>query len=302
MQLILLGAAAGGGFPQWNCWCPTCRIARADPERARPRTQSSLAISADGRRWFLCNASPDVREQIARLPVDPPAGRRLVPVDGVIATDAELDHTLGLVLLREARALDLYATHAVRCTLERDSRLLPVARAFADVAVHEMPLDAPSELVYRDGAASGIAIEPFAVPGDAPRFAREELPGHTVGLLIRDAATGGVCAFVPGCGALDDALLDRLASAHVLLFDGTFFTDDEMPALGLSDRTAANMGHVPVSGRGGSLARLAGLPCRDKVYTHINNTNPMLVEHSPQRRTVERAGMMVGMDGMRFET
>lgn len=301
MHVILLGAAAGGGFPQWNCWCPTCRVARTEPHRARPRTQSSLAVSPDGTRWFLCNASPDVRDQIARLPSAPPATLRFVPVDGVIATDAELDHTLGLALLREARTLDLYVTRAVRQTLECDSRLLPVTGAFADIAVHELPLDAPVALEDRDGTPSGITIEAFAVPGDAPRFARAELPGHTVGLVIRDAASDGTCAFVPGCGALDDTLLERLARVHLLLFDGTFFTDDEMVALGLSDRTARAMGHLPISGRDGSLARLAGLPCREKVYTHINNTNPMLIEHSDERTTVERAGMAVGMDGMRFE-
>lgn len=301
MQLMLLGSAAGGGFPQWNCWCPTCRIARSAPERARSRTQSSLAVSADGLHWFLCNASPDVREQIARLPAEPSDAMRLVPVDGVIATDAELDHTLGLALLREARALDVYATRAVHETLECDSHLLPVIRAFADITVHELPLDGCTELTDREGRASGLVVEPFAVPGDAPRFARHERPGHTVGLTIRDTATGGSCAFVPGCGGFDDALFDRLARVDVLLFDGTFFTDDEMPALGLSDRTARAMGHVPVSGDDGSLARLAELPCREKVYTHINNTNPMLIDDSAQRAMVEAAGVRVGEDGMSCE-
>ncbi|HEX6964935.1 MAG TPA: pyrroloquinoline quinone biosynthesis protein PqqB [Gemmatimonadaceae bacterium] len=301
MHLILLGSAAGGGFPQWNCWCPTCRVARAEPARARPRTQSSLAISADGTHWFLCNASPDVREQLARLPGAPPDAMRYVPVDGVITTDAELDHTLGLALLREARALDLYATRAVHETLECDSRLLPVTRAFADITVRELPLDGCIELRARDGRATGLVVEPFAVPGDAPRFAQRERPGHTVGLTIRDGATGGSCAFVPGCGALDDALLDRLARTDVVLFDGTFFTDDEMTGLGLSDRTARAMGHVPISGADGTLTRLAELPCREKVYTHINNTNPMLIDDSPQRAIVEGAGVKVGSDGMRFE-
>ncbi|MDQ3809110.1 MAG: pyrroloquinoline quinone biosynthesis protein PqqB [Chloroflexota bacterium] len=297
---MLLGTAAGGGFPQWNCWCPTCRVARAEPGRARPRTQSSLAVSADGRRWFLCNASPDVREQLGYLPVDPPEGSRHVPVEGVVLTDAELDHSLGITLLREGRRLQLWATAAVVGTLERDSCILPVTRAFAQVDVLELPLENRAELRYRDGTGSGLTVEAFPVPGDPPRFAREDIPGHTVGLIIRDRASGGACAFVPGCGTLDSALLDRLREVQLLLFDGTFWSDDELIALEIGETRAVAMGHVPISGGGGSLARLAELPAFEKVYTHINNTNPVLLEDSPERTAVRRAGIQVGMDGMRF--
>ena len=300
MELMLLGTAAGGGFPQWNCWCPTCRVARAEPRRARPRTQSSLAASADGQRWFRCNASPDVREQLGRLPLEPPDGFRNVPVEGVVLTDAELDHTLGFALLREGRRLQLYATAAVLGTLERDSRILPVTGAFAQVEVVELPLEGPVELRYRDGSASGLTVEAFPVPGDPPRFAREDIPGHTVGLVIRDRAAGGSCAFVPGCGELDDALLAQLADVQLLLFDGTFWSDDELIALGIGQSRAVAMGHVPISGTGGSLAQLAELRSVEKVYTHINNTNPVLLEDSPERDAVRRAGIQVGMDGMWF--
>jgi pyrroloquinoline quinone biosynthesis protein B len=302
MQLILLGTAAGGGFPQWNCWCPSCRIARREPRRARPRTQSSAAVSADGSRWFLLNASPDVREQLAGLPVVAPESPRHSPIAGVVATDAELDHTLGIVLLREGRRLRLYLTCAVRQVLERDSSILPVTRAFADVDVVDLPpLGGPTPLTYVDGAPSGLTVETFPVPAGPPRFASEELPGHTVGLVLRDAATGGSCAFVPGCGGLDDALLARLDAATLVLFDGTFWTDDELIRLGIGDRTARQMDHLPVAGPGGSLERLSRLRAPRRVYTHVNNTNPMLVEDSPERAEVERAGLVVGMDGMRFE-
>jgi pyrroloquinoline quinone biosynthesis protein B len=304
MQVILLGTAAGGGFPQWNCWCPVCRIARSDPARARPRTQSSIAVSADGRRWFLVNASPDVREQLTRLPADAPRAVRHVPIEGVVLTDAELDHTMGIALLREARRLDVYATRAVSRTLERDSRLLPITRAFADVTVTELALSQPIALRSRDGAESGLTVEAFAVPGDPPRFAAEELAGHTVGLLIRDDA-GAACAFVPGCGALDDSLLARFASASLVLFDGTFWSGDELIGLGISDRRAEEMGHVPIGGLGedgtggGSLERLSGCPV-PVIYTHINNTNPVLIEDSPQRAAVAAAGLTIGADGMRL--
>lgn len=217
-----------------------------------------------------------------------------------MTTDAELDHTLGIVLLREARHLQLYATHAVRRILERDSRLLPVTQAFAQVEVTEMSLETQIPLRYRNGEASGISILPFEVPAGPPRFAGELGPGHTVGLILRDEASSGSCAYVPGCGELDHQLLDRLGETDLLLFDGTFWTDDELISLGIGDRPAREMDHQPVSGRDGSLAQLAGLSRPTKVYTHINNTNPMLLEGSPERKQVEAAGIAVGYDGLSF--
>jgi len=275
-------------------------VARSDPHRALARSQSSAAVSADGERWFLLNASPDVRDQLTRLPVPTPEGVRHVPVEGVVLTDAELDHTLGIVLLREARRLQITATDAVRRVIEDDSRLLPVTRAFADVSVTELLPDRPTELCYRDGTGSGLRVTGFPVPAGPPRFAREERPNHTVGLVIQDGRTGGTCAFIPGCGGLDDALMARLAAADLVLFDGTFLTDDELVRLGIGERTAREMDHLPISGPDGSLARLQTLPGRQRVYTQINNTNPMLIEDGPERRQVEQAGLEVGVDGMRF--
>ena len=300
MHVVLLGTAAGGGFPQWNCWCPSCRVARSDPQRAIPRSQSSAAVSADGARWFLLNASPDVHTQLARLSSAAPTGYRHVPVEGIVLTDAELDHTLGVVLLREARRLQVLATDAVRRVIEDDSRVLAVTRAFADVTVTELMMDVPTGLCYRDGTASGLTVTCFPVPAGPPRFAREERPGHTVGIIVRDESSGGSCAFVPGCGGLDEALLARLGGADLVLFDGTFWTDDELIDLRIGERTAREMDHVPVSGPEGSLARLARLPSHYRVYTHINNTNPMLIEDGAERALVEAAGIRIGNDGMRF--
>jgi pyrroloquinoline quinone biosynthesis protein B len=297
MRIVLLGTAAGGGFPQWNCFCPTCRVARETPARAHPRTQSSIAVSVDGNRWFLCNASPDVRDQLRWLLRDKtpaPATYRYVPIEAVLLTDAELDHSLGLALLREARKLVVYATEAVERVLENDSRLLPTTRAFADVAVRRLPLDRPVAL------GDGMTVEAFAVPGDPPRFASEEHPGHTVGLAIRETSTGRSIAFVPGCGAIDDTVRARLSAADLLLFDGTFWSNDELVALGISSSTARDMGHVPISGPGGSLNVLATLTHARRVYTHINNSNPILIEDSPERRAVIDAGLIVGTDGAEF--
>jgi pyrroloquinoline quinone biosynthesis protein B len=246
------------------------------------------------------NASPDVRDQLTCLPGLIPAGVRHVPIEGIVATDAELDHTYGIVLLREARYLQLYSTAAVRSILERDSKILPITRAFADVEITELPLDQDLPLRHRSGDSSGLWIEAFAVPAGPPRFAPGAPRGHTVGLMIRDETTRGTCAFVPGCGDLDQGLLHRMGDADLLLFDGTFWSDDELVDLGISDRRARQMDHLPVSGPDGSLQRLHGLSRPRKVYTHINNTNPMLLEDSPQRAMVERAGLEVGSDGMSF--
>ncbi|MCU0620984.1 MAG: pyrroloquinoline quinone biosynthesis protein PqqB [Gemmatimonadales bacterium] len=300
MKVLLLGTAAGGGFPQWNCWCPSCRLARTHPDRARPRTQSSVAVSADGQRWFLLNASPDVREQLARLPAPELPGTRHLPVAGVVLTDAELDHSLGLVLLREGRTLQLYATAAVLHTLEHDSRLLPVTRAFADVATTTLVPGTSTPLRYLDGSTSGLAVEPVVVPAGPPRFASVDEPGHTTGLLVRDASTGGTLAYLPACGDLEPALLDRLAGTDLLLFDGTFWTDDEMIVLGVGTRRAREIDHLPLSGPGGSLERLAALARPRRVYVHVNNTNPILREESAERALVRAAGLEVGMDGMTF--
>jgi pyrroloquinoline quinone biosynthesis protein B len=299
MRVLLLGTAAGGGFPQWNCWCPTCRVARDTPERARPRTQSSLAVSADGHRWYLCNASPDVREQLARLARDPTPALRAMPVEGVLLTDAELDHTLGLVLLREGRRLRVHCTSAVRRTLEHDSALLAVTRSFAEVEMTELLLDTVLPLAAA-GEPSGLTVEAFPVAGQPPRFASADEPGHTVGLLIR-GDRGAAMAYVPGCAAFDDELLARLTGVPLVIVDGTFWCDDELVCLGLSDRTARQMGHAPIGGDVGSLARLRALGSATMVvYTHINNSNPVLVESSPEWRAVHEAGFLVGEDGMQF--
>lgn len=221
-----------------------------------------------------------------------------MPIEGVVLTDAELDHSLGIVLLREARHLPLYTTPAIVSVLEQDSRILPVSRAFADVPHTPLPLDHRVELLDRNGTPTGLSVEAFAVPAGPAKFATSEESGHTVGLMLRERATGRACAYVPGCGDLDALLLERLSEADILLFDGTFWRDDEMAVNGIGTRTAREMDHLPISGAGGSLERLAALRCPERVYTHINNTNPILLEESPEREAVVRAGLTVGYDGL----
>lgn len=213
-------------------------------------------------------------------------------------TDAELDHTLGLLLLREAGKLHVYATNAAAAILEDDSRILETTRAFSDVSLTRLALGGAVPLLRGDGTQSGLSLDAFTVPSGPPRFASSEGEGHTIGLRIRDDARGHVCAFVPGCGGLDAGLLERLSDADALLFDGTFWSDDELIALGVGTRTAREIDHLPIGGPGGSLEQLSALVCRHRVYTHINNTNPILIESSPERAEVTRAGMIVGFDGL----
>ena len=204
------------------------------------------------------------------------------------------------MLLREGRHLPLYATPATQAVLERDSHFLTVTRAFAEVPVTSLSLNEAVPLMLRNGSPSGLAVEVFAVPAGAPRFASAVEEGHTVGLMITESATGRSCAFVPGCGGLDEDLLARLGRADLLLFDGTFWTDREMIDLGIGDQTAHDMDHLAIGEPGGSLEKIGALPCPQKVFTHINNTNPMLIEDSPQRAAVTAAGIRVGDDGLRL--
>ena len=289
-----MGSAAGGGFPQWNCRCPTCSLAWAGDPRVQPRSQSGLAVSADETAWVLVNASPDLRQQILATPALHPAeGRRHSPVSAVVLTNGDVDHVAGLLTLRERQAFALHASPSLHAMLDADPVFGVLDRGL--VTRHATALDRASDI-------AGLAVTPFAVPGKVPLFleAGEVEIGRetdmTVGLDIR--AGGRRAVHVPGCAAVTPALLDRIAGADLLLFDGTTFTDDEMPRLGLSPKTAARMGHVAMSGPQGSLARLAGAAVGARVYVHINNTNPALVAGSPERAAVEAAGWRLAEDGM----
>jgi pyrroloquinoline quinone biosynthesis protein B len=296
LRIIVLGSAAGGGFPQWNCRCPTCSLAWAGDPRVVPRSQSGLAVSADGVAWVLINASPDLRQQIVATPaLHPAAGRRHSPVAAVVLTNGDVDHVAGLLTLRERQAFALHASPSLHAMLDADPVFAVLDRGL--VTRHATALD-------RTGDIAGLAVTPFAVPGKVPLFLESgeveigRETDMTVGLDIR--AGGRRAVHVPGCAAVTPALLDRIAGADLLLFDGTTFTDDEMPRLGLSPKTAARMGHVAMSGPEGSLARLAGAAVGAKVYVHINNTNPALVAGSPERAAVEAAGWRLAEDGLEF--
>ena len=292
MWLRVLGSAAGGGFPQWNCACPGCRAVREGSRPCRPRTQSSVAVSADRRRWFLLNASPDVRTQIESFPAMHPRGDRATPLEAVLLTDAELDHTLGLLLLREGRGVDLHATEAVRDTLTNGTALLRTLEAYCPVRWHLVVPGADASL------GDGLSYRAFDVPTTKrPRFGSGTEKGRVVGYRLTDERSGRSAIYLPGVQALMP-VRDQLDDCACLLVDGTCWRDDELVQLGLAGKTAREMGHLPIDGPGGSLEQLAPLPIDRKIYIHINNTNPILLEDSPERRTVEQHGMEVAMDGL----
>ena len=294
MLIRVLGSAAGGGFPQWNCHCETCEAARAGV-RARPRTQSSLAIRGGEGPWFLVNASPDARQQLEALAPEQADGVRAPPVAGVLLTDAEIDHTAGLLLLRESQApVRVFGDQGVEQALRRGYPVLEILERYCGAEWQTLERGRSEAL-----EGSSLTVEPFEAGGDAPRY----LDGSGVelqasGFVFGDSATGGVVTYAPGLARLDDGVLGRLATSDVALVDGTFWRDDELPRMGISDRGARDMGHLPLSGPGGSLETLARLERPRTVLVHINNTNPILLEDSPERKAVEGAGVEVAYDGL----
>ena len=289
MRVRVLGSAAGGGYPQWNCHCRVCGAARAG-ERATPRTQSSLAIRGDDGPWFLVNASPDLRQQLETLDAHGADGVRAPPIAGVLLTDAEIDHTAGLLLMRESAApIRVLGSAGVERAL-RDG--YPVLEMLERYCGAEWQTLGPGPL-----EGSSLTIEPFGTGGDAPRYSDVEVEAS--GFMFRDRR--GVVTYVPGLARLDEGVLARFAASDLVLVDGTFWRDDELALLGISDRSARDMGHVPLSGPGGTLEVLAGLERPRKVLVHINNTNPILLEDSLEREEVVRAGVEVAYDGLEVE-
>src|SRR5258706_4869154 len=303
MQIRLLGTAAGGGVPQWNCNCVICREARAGTGRVRARTQSAVAVSADGQHWFLLTASPDIRTQIESAPaLQPPAGTaRGSPIEAVLLTNADLDHTLGLLLLREGEKLQVHAPAKVQQALTEGISVAPVLASFCGVKWIEPGAEA-LPLLHRDGSLSGLLYQAFPVQGHSPRFMKRSVfqAGNVVGYRIIDERTGGRLFFLPDVAALGEKLVEALPECEILLFDGTFWSEDEMQEREVGNLTASSMGHVPIAGADGSLRVLADIKVKNKIYVHINNTNPILLEDSPERAAVLAAGCTVGEDGMEF--
>ncbi|HEY3779253.1 MAG TPA: pyrroloquinoline quinone biosynthesis protein PqqB [Rhizomicrobium sp.] len=306
LHVLVLGSAAGGGFPQWNGNDAAARRARAGDPRLPPRAQSSLAVSADGKRWVLLNASPDLRQQIGerrQLQPGPDDPKRASPIAAVVLTNADVDHVAGLLTLRENHAFVIYAHRRVIEVLG-ENRIFDVLSR-ERVCRRNLPVGEKTELRDAAGQSLDIWLEPFAVPGKAPLWREDRsLPswgtqeGDAVGLAL--GSGGGVISlyYVPGCAALGEDLARRLEGAPVVLFDGTLWRDDEMIVQGVGAKTGRRMGHMSCAGEDGSMAAFEKLGVRRKVYVHINNTNPVLDPDSPERAEAESRGWEIAWDGM----
>ncbi len=306
MRIRILGSAAGGGLPQWNCRCLNCEAVRQGSATVRSRTQSSVAVTADGRSWFLLNVSADVRQQLAAVSdLWPPAGnRRGTSIAGCILTDAEIDHASGLLQLREGCRFGIFSTPVVHRWLTRYLPIEPILAPFADRPWFELPLQGNYDLPLPNGEPSGLLLRAFELGRDVPRFVPEsaaEAIGAVIGLEIEDKSGGGKLVYAPGVPAIGEALRTAAAGADCLLVDGTFWSDDEPSSMGIAQSSSREMGHIPVSGPDGSLEWLSELPARHRVYVHINNTNPMLNEAGPEWQEVQGRGVRVGQDGDVFE-
>lgn len=298
MKVVVLGSAAGGGYPQWNCRCDVCGLYWSGDGRVVRRTQSSLAVSLDERSWTLFNCSPDIREQIAANPQLWPTGRRETPIAAVVLTNGDVDHIGGLLSLREHAAFEVIATPEIHRIIG-ENRIFDVLSPQAVRRTRR----ASGETFRLPG---GLEARFVTVPGKVPLFLEAgevttaDRSGNTVGIAFGAPGTAPAL-YIPGCAAIDDELAAVLAGTELALFDGTLWHEDEMLERGVGDKTGRRMGHLPVSGEGGSLERLSALGVPRVIYIHMNNTNPMLVAGSDERRQVEAKGFAVGHDGMEIE-
>jgi pyrroloquinoline quinone biosynthesis protein B len=296
MRMRVLGSAAGGGFPQWNCVCPQCRAARSGSRPCVPRSQSSIAVSADRQQWFLFNTSPDIQSQIESFEALHPDDGSVARLQAVLLTDAELDHTLGLLLMREGRGLEVHATESVYETLTTGTGILRTLEAYCPVTWR--PVVPGTEVVLGEG----LSYCAFEVPTTKRmRFTGAAANGRVVGYRVTDTTSRRSLVYLPCVQQLTPDILGELADCSALLVDGTCWRDDEMPSLGLASKTSRDMGHVPIVGPGGSLELLSPLPIDRKIYVHINNTNPILLDDSPERLHLDRHGMEVAVDGLELE-
>jgi len=306
MLIKVLGSAAGGGFPQWNCNCRNCVAVRAGKPGFRARTQSSLAVSRDGVSWVLLNASPDLRQQLNDTPelhANPKLGPRDSPIKAVVVTNGDVDHIAGLINLREAQAFSVYGSDRVLSVIADNS----IFQILAEPLVPRIPLHLDKAIPLTGaGVDTGLTVEAFAVPGKVALYLEDTAAGpdlgtregDTIGIKVSDPATGKSFFYIPGCAKIDETLARRLKGASVVFFDGTLFTDNEMIEQGLMPKTGGRMGHINMSGTEGSIAAFSKLKVGRLIYVHINNSNPALDETSAARKTIEGAGWEVGYDGL----
>jgi pyrroloquinoline quinone biosynthesis protein B len=302
MHIQILGSAAGGGFPQWNCNCANCAGLRDGSLNAKARTQSSIALSDDGVNWVLCNASPDIRAQLHNFaPMQPGRALRDTGIAAIILMDSQIDHTTGLLSLREGCPHQVWCTEMVHEDLSTGFPLFDMLKHWNGGLVwNRIELQGSFSIA----ACPNLRFTPLPLRSAAPPYSPHRFdphPGDNIGLIVEDLKTGGRLFYAPGLGQVDDALLGQMQQADCLLVDGTLWDDDEMQKRGVGTRTGREMGHLAQSGVGGMLDVLERLPRQRKVLIHINNTNPILDEDSPQRAELARREIEVAFDGMSIE-
>ncbi|ETX06874.1 MAG: pyrroloquinoline quinone biosynthesis protein PqqB [Candidatus Entotheonella gemina] len=303
MRIHVLGSAAGGGFPQWNCNCYNCHGLRRGEIKATARTQSSIAISGDGVGWVLTNASPDIRTQLEAFPAMQPARAiRDTGITGIVLMDSQIDHTTGLLILREGQPLDIYCTDMVHQDLTTGNPLFNILGHYCGVNWHDIPLDEGDDFVVR--GADQLRFHAVPLDSKAPPYSPHRHDPHlgdNIGMWIEDDRTEKRLFYAPGLGHVDDRIRAYLAHADCLLVDGTFWRDDELIQAGIVNKRARDMGHLAQSGPGGMISVLSDLERPRKILIHINNTNPILNEDSPERAALADAGIEVAYDGMDIE-
>jgi len=305
MQVKILGSAAGGAFPQWNCACTNCRAVRAGTFRGKPRTQTQVAITQDGCSWFLLGASPDLRAQIEATPeLHPRDGVRQSPIAGVVLANADLDHVLGLLLLRELQPLRIYATASVHRILRKDNSMFGMLQRIPNQGLWtDFALGTKFHLCNAHDEDSGLLCQAWSLSTHYPAYVTADrqsqlaLGEASMGFVL-ESPSGSRLAYMPAVPRLEDALLPQLDTCDVLLFDGTFWSDDELIRVQSGGQTADQMGHIPVED---TLIKLAGLRRPRKIFLHINNTNPMLNEASAEYQQVQDAGWEIAEDGWQFD-
>jgi pyrroloquinoline quinone biosynthesis protein B len=300
MRIRVLGAGAGGGFPQWNCNCHNCRRVRSGEIRAQRRTQSSIAVSGDGLNWLLFNASPDIRAQLEAFPdIQPKRGVRDTGIKAILLIDSQIDHTTGLLTLREATVpLEIYCSEMVKQDLSTGFPLFTMLEYYCKVNHHPVPLDGAG---FTIPLIDDLCIYTHALKSKAPPYSphrHDPHPGDTVGVIVEQISTGRKLYYAPGLGEIEPHVLEAMKTADCVLVDGTFWQHDEMSRAGICDKLALDMGHLPQSGEGGMIEVLKAESPGRKVLIHINNTNPILDEDSAERKTLDEAGIEVAFDGM----
>jgi len=302
MFVRILGSAAGGGFPQWNCNCANCSGVRTGTLRAQPRTQSSIAISDDGQNWILCNASPDIRAQLESFPALQPARRpRDTAIGAIILLDSQIDHTTGLLTLREGCPHEVWCTEMVHQDLTTGFPLFNMLSHW-NGGLRWNPIGLEGQ--FSIDCCPNLLISPIPLRSSAPPYSphrNDPHPGDNIGLLIEDRRSGGRLFYAPGLGQVSEALCETMRGADCLLVDGTLWRDDEMQVREVGDKLGSEMGHLPQSGPGGMIEVLDGVPGKRKILIHINNTNPILDEDSAERRILDEHGIEVAFDGMDIE-